>query len=189
MSSFNFDVLTSWKLTEIRAFVKFANLNASGRGKADIIKKLKHQISQEECAQLVQQFSQNSSSIKKESKIKPQKPLKANRFEINQKVQLLESQVRTLYERMNKMESLIHQMQNLQQFPQKIDLEPIILKLIPKGTGITIDELLESTALTKTSIRNIEQVVLNLVDDGKIMVAEGNSTQKIAGYIGRLIRK
>ena len=70
-----------------------------------------------------------------------------------------------------------------------IDIKSIIKSTILPGKSITVDELLTIKGLSKFTRDLIYTAVLDLVDEEIIDVSEGNSKNKIQGYIGRLIRR
>jgi hypothetical protein len=64
-----------------------------------------------------------------------------------------------------------------------------IKRLIPPGESMTIDELIKSKELQNVEWRILEKTLLDLVDDEVFDVSAGKSKKKIAGNIGRLIRR
>ena len=72
------------------------------------------------------------------------------------------------------------------------DLNPVkaILKqMIPTGNSIGIDELSKSDYLQEYNWKLVEKAIIELVDEEILDVSEGSSSKKIAGYIGRVIRR
>ncbi|MCF2140552.1 MAG: hypothetical protein K9W44_10910 [Candidatus Lokiarchaeota archaeon] len=194
MTQFSFTQLNQWKISELRDFVKSNNLHATGRSKQEIIKKLQTLLSTKQCEKLVSAYMQKKTSSTKKSFVKKKRTsynqsLTSNRQIIN-KINIIENQIRTLFTRINKIEDKLNSVfsESTANLNRNMALEPLLLTLIPRESGITIDNLLDQPELKNISKSLIEQAILDLVDDEKIMVSEGRSKQKIGGYIGRVSR-
>lgn len=70
-----------------------------------------------------------------------------------------------------------------------IDIKNIIKSNILPGKSITVDDLLSFKGLNKFTKDLIYTALIDLVDEEIFDVSEGNSRNKIQGYIGRLIRR
>ena len=103
---------------------------------------------------------------------------------------LLEDQVKFI---MNKLTVIDVKLANVHQTSSVLlDLEPLkvrIKRLIRKGESVSIDDLVNSRELKSYKWNMLEKALLDLVDDEVFDVAEGRSKKKLAGNIGRLIRR
>ncbi|MHA1583632.1 MAG: hypothetical protein ACTSWL_00125, partial [Promethearchaeota archaeon] len=131
-----------------------------------------------------------SQMVKYHPKISATKLSKSTKTKESQSKRLdtVEQQIKLLFQRINKIELKINNFSHNAPTISNKSLENLLLANIPTGTGILVDELLKHPSINHLPLSNIEKTILNLVDDGKIMVAEGSSHQKFNGYIGRLMK-
>jgi len=121
-----------------------------------------------------------------QSAVKPGSITTANRLK------LIEDQIKFM---MTKIDEFDVKLANLRSPDSSIDTNDILdiknvikSKILP-GKSITVDELLNIKGLNKFTRDLIYKAVMDLVDEEIFDVSEGNSKNKIQGYIGRLIRR
>jgi len=68
------------------------------------------------------------------------------------------------------------------------DIKNFIKLILETGDAITIDELIRINELQNISLNLLKQAINELIEDGTLIAAEGNSIQKIEGNIGELKR-
>lgn len=81
---------------------------------------------------------------------------------------------------------------NTQMTADLADLSPIkghIKRLIPQGRSMTIDEIAHSDGLRNYEWAAIEKALIDLIDDEIFDATESKSSKKIAGNIGRIMRR
>lgn len=119
------------------------------------------------------------------------KPTKHPTF-LEDRIKLLEGQTKFI---MSKIDEINVKLANLSSTDSSInthdiqDIKNIIKSRILPGKSITVDELLRINRLNKFTKDLIYTAVIDLVDEEIFDVSEGNSKNKIQGYIGRLIRR
>ncbi len=124
--------------------------------------------------------------IKKKT-IKPPKPPK--KPTLNQRVDLLERQVRFLIEKMTVLEARGAKSHTLGDITLVQEAKHALVAFFEQGESRTIDELTAQSSLQHYPWEVLEKAVLDLVDDETFDVSDGISKLKVAGKISRIIRR
>lgn len=109
---------------------------------------------------------------------------------LEQRVNLLENQIQFIMKKLSAID--VKLASNTQMTADLSDLSPIkgyIKRLIPKGRSMTIDEIALSDGLRNYEWLVIEKALIDLIDDEIFDASESNSSRKIAGNIGRIMRR
>ncbi len=123
----------------------------------------------------------------KKKPIKPPKPPK--KPTLNQRVDLLERQVRFLMEKTTVLEARGAKSHALDDITPVQNAKLALMALFEQGESRTIDELTSQSSLQQYPWEVLEKAVLDLVDDETFDVSEGISKLKVAGKISRIIRR
>jgi len=110
--------------------------------------------------------------------------------QIEKRVSLLEEQIRFIMNKLTAIDLKLSQGVPSKVSPSNLNLiKKELMKLIPRGQSMTIDKIASSLKFPETEWKTIEQAIIDLVDDEVFDVSEGRSHRKVAGNIGRLIRR
>ncbi|MFX1239128.1 MAG: hypothetical protein ACFFAS_07350 [Promethearchaeota archaeon] len=112
--------------------------------------------------------------------------------QLDDRIKLLEDQVKYILNKLNDMESNISKKAAKRLAVNDIqinDLKYKIKNMIDSGDTITIDDIIKTKQLRNAPFDSVEQAIVELIDDEIFDGAEGNSKHKIDGYIGRLIKR
>ena len=131
------------------------------------------------------------------SKAKKAAPLKIkkaapSKTKLEERVMLLEEQVRFLITKIDNIEGQITKQRNQDRSPPLGDIKTIkrtITSLISPGDSMTIDELRTKGKFKKYSWKLLEKAIIDLIDDEIFDGAEGKSKNKVERKIGRIIRR
>ncbi|MBY9020606.1 MAG: hypothetical protein KGD67_06090 [Candidatus Lokiarchaeota archaeon] len=153
--------------------------------KADRLSKIKRAGLQDfRLNQLIEKYSEQKSIPKKTSKDAIS--------ELKGRVKLLEDQVKFLMSEISVSKVSLTKKDDRDILTVTTDLAEIknfIKSLIAPGESITVDELIEINEIQKIPLITLKHSIYDLIDEDIFDVAGGNSSQKIGGKIGVLIRK
>jgi len=153
--------------------------------KTEKIKQIKKaNIPKEHLEKLVTKFlaeKEASQKVRKSYK----RELETRVTKLEEQVKLLKSTLSELKKSRNKRETreLIEKVSNLD------EVKRAIISIIVPGETLTIDELIGIKEIQQYPLSMITQAIIDLIKEGVLIGAEGDSIQKIGGKVGILIRK
>lgn len=196
----------SFKIAELREIAKILDIEQKERSKAAIVKMIMaanpKASALEQAIAAVRGGTQKSSKKKRKPKITSDSSgqdyaqIQSNISNLTQMVSRLElrlsdleNQVRYILSKLGTLELKSVASKPLVNGQQLEEVKRLLKEFIPPSTSRTVDEITSVPALQHFPIAVIEQALLDLIDDEVFDVSEGASKLKLAGNIGRLIRR
>lgn len=108
---------------------------------------------------------------------------------IESRITQLENQIHFIMDKISSIEARIGSGDRGAVMINRDQLKALLLRLIPSGKAILIDDLFAHAELRGYSFQVVEKILLDLIDEAIFDVSDGSSKLKLQGNIGLLIRR
>ena len=191
--------LNEWSSDSIKAIAKELGIKTAGT-KPKLIEKIEEmRLSDDRLLSVAEKYAKldkggkSTDSKKSSSKVLITSPDNQSTNAIaliEQRLQTMEQQIKYVMQKLTQIEvQLSSDQTNNLNLNGTSEIKQIILKIVPPGSNIKVDELLQKPQLTTFKFDQIERAVLDLIDEERLDFSEGSSIKKFRSSIARIIRR